>query len=127
MKLNFWKPDKKARLCYVANNVAYFTTTSLEEQWGDDWNDVPYEHNAGLPYDSSKKNSWEIVAVRFAGPFVTPRYGYTNSPYSVEIINKGVVPWLRTEEHEPNVVEIFAGVSIKKFAKLIKKGEGKIV
>ena len=37
-------------LCYVAANVAYFTTQALADQWGDDWNDAPYEHNAGTPY-----------------------------------------------------------------------------
>jgi hypothetical protein len=37
-------------LCYVSENFAWFTTRSLEEQWGDDWDDAPYEHNAGEPY-----------------------------------------------------------------------------
>ena len=37
-------------LCYVAGNFAYFTTKPLSEQWGDDWDDAPYEHNAGTPY-----------------------------------------------------------------------------
>ena len=31
--------------------MAYFTPVSLDEQWGDDWDDAPYEHNAGIPYD----------------------------------------------------------------------------
>jgi hypothetical protein len=38
------------RLCYVSDGLAYFTTRPVTEQWGDDWNDAPYEHNAGLPY-----------------------------------------------------------------------------
>lgn len=38
-------------LCYVRSPWAYFTTRPLFEQWGDDWNDAPYEHNAGEPYD----------------------------------------------------------------------------
>ena len=29
----------------------YYTTNSLDKQWGDDWNDSPYEHNAGIPYE----------------------------------------------------------------------------
>jgi len=24
----------------------------MEKQWGDDWDDVPYEHNAEPPYDN---------------------------------------------------------------------------
>ena len=38
------------RLCYVSGCFAYFTSKDLTEQWGDDWNDAPYEHNAGEPY-----------------------------------------------------------------------------
>ena len=40
----------KEKLCYVEGNIAYFTTQDLDKQWGDDWDDAPYEHNAGLPY-----------------------------------------------------------------------------
>ena len=36
-------------LCYVDAPWAYFTTRRLSEQWGDDWDDAPYEHNAGTP------------------------------------------------------------------------------
>lgn len=39
------------RLCYVEDGFAYFTTQRLADQWGDDWNDAPYEHNAGTPYE----------------------------------------------------------------------------
>lgn len=42
---------KDAHLCYVDGNFAYFTTRHLYDQCGDDWNDVPYEHNAGAPYE----------------------------------------------------------------------------
>lgn len=43
------------KLCYIDDNgysnqgVAYFTD-NLENQWGDDWDDAPYEHNAESPY-----------------------------------------------------------------------------
>ena len=39
------------KLCYIEKNFAYFTTQDLEKQWGDDWDDAPYEHNAGTPYE----------------------------------------------------------------------------
>lgn len=39
------------KLCYVKGSFAYFTTQELSKQWGDDWNDAPYEHNAGEPYE----------------------------------------------------------------------------
>jgi hypothetical protein len=38
------------KLCYVSGSFAWFTTQELSKQWGDDWNDAPYEHNAGSPY-----------------------------------------------------------------------------
>lgn len=38
-------------LCYVKEPWAYFTTQPLDKQWGDDWNDAPYEHNAEEPYE----------------------------------------------------------------------------
>ncbi len=47
----------EARLCYVTGNCAYFTTQPLEKQWGDDWNDAPYESNAGSPYGPHKSYS----------------------------------------------------------------------
>lgn len=39
------------RLCYIDGPWAYFTTQPVAEQWGDDWDDAPYEHNAGDPYE----------------------------------------------------------------------------
>lgn len=42
--------EPAAVLCYVSGGKAFFTTKPLSEQWGDDWNDSPYEHNAGEPY-----------------------------------------------------------------------------
>ena len=41
---------KPFKLCYVRHNILYFTD-SFEKQWGDDWDDAPYEHNAGEPYE----------------------------------------------------------------------------
>lgn len=43
-------PNDAAVLCYVDGQRAYFTTAKLADQWGDDWDDALYEHNAGEPY-----------------------------------------------------------------------------
>jgi hypothetical protein len=71
-------PDN-AKLCYVETCeddavTCYFTTAPLNEQWGDDWNDTPFEHNAGTPYapsiyhytDGTKgiKNDWDIASLQ---------------------------------------------------------------
>ena len=44
-----FKPED-FKLCYLTDIFAYFTTQELSKQWGDDWDDAPYEHNAGEPY-----------------------------------------------------------------------------
>ena len=80
-------------LCYIEGSWAYFTTRKLSEQWGDDWDDAPYEHNAGTPNDYSdhdKKDGrepWQIVKVAWDGDFEPPCEGHLNSPWSVEQIN----------------------------------------
>lgn len=85
---------------------AYFTDLEdFQEQWGDDWNDAPYEHNAGWPYDKIRTEEHTVLKVPFAvvsencngnSHWVKfPRdYGAGNSPFSVEEINAGAVPWI---------------------------------
>ena len=85
---------------------AYFTDLDdLQEQWGDDWNDAPYEHNAGWPYDSIRKDEHTILKIPFAVVSENNNgsnhwvkfpcdYGCGNSPFSVEEINAGAVPWI---------------------------------
>ena len=88
---------KNAVLCYIKGPWAFFTTQPLEEQWGDDWGDAPYEHNAGYPYGPREGESWEIIKIAWDGPFITPDDGVINSRYSVQAINRGDIAWLRPE------------------------------
>jgi hypothetical protein len=141
-------------LCYVDDNWAYFTTQDLADQWGDDWDDAPYEHNAETPYDPCWHNEprhvakrgglcgcspclrdwtvdgkprWEIIKVAFDGPFNRPADGHLNSPYSVQQINSGEVPWLRTSEYSnAQPVAIAAGTTLVKFCELIRRGNGTV-
>ena len=39
---------------------AYFTRLDLLEQWGDDWNDAPYDCNAEGPYENSEGDIIEV-------------------------------------------------------------------
>lgn len=110
------------RLCYVDNQWAYFTTQPLDKQWGDDWGDAPYEHNAGDPYAYSEydqkqgREPWEIIKVAWEGPLSAPCSGVLNSHYSVEMINAGLTPWLRTDEwHTGAPVAIMAGIGLQDF------------
>lgn len=46
--------DKMYKLCYVEDNILYFTD-DFEHQWADGWDDAPYQHNAGTPYPKHRK------------------------------------------------------------------------
>ena len=134
---------KNYKLCYIENNFAYFTTQDLDKQWGDDWDDAPYEHNAEQPYtpdiryftadrqekvetdwnaDGSPK--WEIMKIAFdcqrsATPAETAG---RNSPYSVQMINNKLIPWLTVYPQK----WLFAGVSIDSFVKFIEEAGGEV-
>lgn len=128
--------DDHYKLCYVRDSWVYFTTQSLEKQWGDDWNDIPFECNAGKPYEWDAEAyvpgdapAWDIVKVAYSGDFETPdsRCNSTNSPYSVEIINNGAVPWLSTSLYSPPPhTHIYAGVSYSEFVRLVQSAGGKV-
>lgn len=122
-------PDEpEFKLCYVDGAFAYFTTKDLHKQWGDDWNDAPYEHNAGEPYlpHGPDDGIWEIKKVAFDGPFETPADTTgLNSNYSVEDINACAVPWLYSRYSDVKV-SIFAGVTIEEFTEKVKRAGGKV-
>ena len=118
-------------LCYVDGCFAYFTTQSLNDQWGDDWNDAPYEHNAGTPYryhpvadKREGKAPWKIYKIAFDGPFVQPCDGHVNSEHSVQSINESHGWWLKTDRWCATHVRIDAGVTLGEFIKLIKSVGG---
>ena len=124
-----------------STHYAYFTPLPLTEQWGDDWNDAPYEHNAGIPYDdivtkTEDRDGYRLVAetmdvnilvVRFAirshNTSLPRDYDPLNSPFSVEMINNGVVAWLYDcaymEDGKKQHVTIHAGVSPYEFSEKI--------
>ena len=113
-------------LCYVDNPWAYFTTQPLEKQWGDDWNDAPYEYNAGTPYEWHEPDGeprWEIVTVGYHGDFWEPGDRTLNSPYSVETINAGAVPWLAPFGGSPG---LFAGAPLAEFKRFVWEHGGRI-
>ena len=119
-------------MCYVEGRIAYFTTQDLKEQWGDDWNDAPYEHNAEIPYqdwDAEREKRpprWEIVRLAFECPLSTPDAGTINSRYSVQRINAGAIAWLRDEFGDGKGVDIPAGTTLSEFKRLVKKSGGRV-
>lgn len=131
------------KLCYVDSEewsgepiTLYFTELDdISKQWGDDWNDRPYEHNAGEPYEydySQPEQGVEngrgiypkidIYKIMVAGGYdiLTPRTNMTNSPYSVEDINKGTVPWLTIKDRNDNPTFIKAGTTLYDTLKALK-------
>lgn len=118
------KKYKDYKLCYIDDGMAYFTRKKLSEQWGDDWNDSPYEHNAGEPYYENKD---DIIKIYFkAWAYKEPCDGHYNSPYSVQDINNMEVPWLEPRYKNEHLAPIFAGCSVNDFIDLILKAEGEV-
>jgi hypothetical protein len=136
-----------AFLCYMDGNFAFFTTQELAKQWGDDWNDAPYEHNAGEPYgptvfykETGPENDpkdwnedgtpkWEIIKMAWDGPFDPPCESHSNSPWSVAQINAGAVAWLTTSRwlnNKDDTIAIYAGVDIAEFKRLVELGGGAV-
>lgn len=132
------------KLCYIhedneyldSTKTLYFTEQDLKDAWGDDWDDIPYEHNSGIPYiyDYSqpeqgvkngvgiypKINILEVVMFNQCYPkFITPRTDKRNSQYSVKQINDKVVPWLTILKDDTSV-HIQAGTTFKEFLDIIK-------
>jgi hypothetical protein len=115
------------RLCYVTGPWAWFTTQEVTKQWGDDWDDAPYEHNAREPYTAYRKDEhWELLRVAWEGPFKAPCDGVLNSGFSVQQINRGDVAWLRpwSWTRDPSLRPIPAGTTFDEFRRLVEAAGG---
>lgn len=133
------------KLCYIRSSeyldepmTLYFTEKEIKDQWGDDWNDTPYEHNAGSPYEydysqpeMGVKNGVGIYpkiliykikleTTQYFPKLYTPRTNCLNSPYSVEDINSKKVPWITIENKDGSKVFIYAGMTVKEFLDIMK-------
>jgi hypothetical protein len=109
-------------LCYIKDCWAFFTTKPLSEQWGDDWNDAPYEHNAGIPYQDTPG---QITKLAWEANLDQPCDGHYNSPWSVEEINAGAVAWLRSPGYIDGAkIVIPAGTPLSQFKSLISTAGG---
>lgn len=107
-------------LCYVDAPWAYFTTQALEKQWGDDWDDAPYDLNAGPPYEwfpGRGGEPWEIVRIAFAEG--SHWFDLANNTVSVQEINRGARPWIIG-----STVVIPAGTPLSEFKRLIRQDGG---
>lgn len=115
------------RLCYVDLPWCYFTTQEISKQWGDDWNDAPYECNSGEPY---RGDGYSILKLAIE----SGRHGlnqpsdnnHGKSSYSVESINDGCCAWLESDKLERIKIKIMAGTMLHEFINLIVGIGGRI-
>jgi len=126
--------NPELKLCYIDGAWAYFTTQALADQIGDDWNDTPYECNAGAPYGWGEHDAkigrapWEIVKLAYDSPTLeTPsEHANGNSRYCVDHINAGLTPWLATYWGETPPVKVMAGASVAEFSRAVVASGGNV-
>lgn len=73
----------------------YLGADELKSWGGDDWNDAPYEHNAGTVYDEYVEAVVDC-AVPYDALVLEPanEYGVSNSPWCKDDMQAGKVPCL---------------------------------
>ncbi|GHV00105.1 hypothetical protein FACS1894211_06740 [Clostridia bacterium] len=69
----------------------YLGADDLENWWGDDWNDCPYECNAEEVYDQFV-TGYKDIAFDFDDIVYEPCEGEFNSPYTKEDMVKRKIP-----------------------------------
>lgn len=75
------------------NIVKLYLGETVNGIYGDDWNDTPYEHNAGTVYDKFYTDTVEIAFPLSTSVF-EPCFGYDNSPYCKKDFLFRKVPFL---------------------------------
>lgn len=93
-------------------NVVLFYLGTNGDQWGDDFNDRPYEHNAGTVYDEFVSGTKEVYFA-YGDVVREPCDGVTNSSYSKEDMIKRKVPCivvLKAEDAADTYWDDFASV-----------------
>jgi hypothetical protein len=106
---------RQAKLCYVQDGKCYFSSLPKDQWKGDDWDDRPYEHNASPPYE------YDFMVIVDSGRVSEPSQGFTNSPWSVDDINRGEAPWLIIDRNGNIPCAINAGITWKDFSLTMRK------
>jgi hypothetical protein len=69
----------------------YLGADDCKDYWGDDWDDAPYEHNAGPVYDEYVKDYVDYI-FPFDSFVLEPCDGAYNSEFSKEDMKKRTIP-----------------------------------
>ena len=103
----------------------------LKSNGGDDWDDIPYECNAGDPYDhwseliedneNKLKRKYKHHEIKHKVLYFETNDWSERTPnnYSVKDINKGKVAWLSTDKFN-----IYAKITYEEFIKIIEENDG---
>ncbi|CAN0626321.1 conserved protein of unknown function [Burkholderia multivorans] len=112
------------RLCFVRAPWAYFTCLPLDEQCGENWTAIPYQDVAKPPYSDSRT---QILKVAFDGPLLPPEAGRLAYSCSVEQINNGAAPWLRSENFfDGRSLVVMGGATLQAFVETIESAGGSV-
>ena len=108
----------------------------MKSNGGDDWDDRPYECNAGYPYNSWSeliednediwKRKWKGHPIKHKTLYFDIDDWSEKKPcdmgsFSVEDINKQAIAWIHTDNFN-----IFAGTTYENFIDIIEHNGGKI-
>lgn len=71
----------------------FYGDDDCQDYWGDDWDDIPYEHNAGMVYERYVKGYIDI-ALNMNYIVLEPSQSitYFNSPYSKQDMKDRMIP-----------------------------------
>ena len=100
----------------------YLGQDDLEKWHGDDWNDTPYEHNAGTVYEEFVSGE-RVMVFGFDDVVFEPADGELNSPYCKDDMIARKVPCicvLRTEDFSENEYMYYGFKSIVGNDKVIR-------
>ncbi|MBN3787586.1 hypothetical protein [Burkholderia sp. Ac-20353] len=113
------------RLCFVHAPWAYFTCLPLDEQCGESWATIPYQAVAKPPYSDSRT---QVLKVAFDAPLLLPpEAGRHGGAYSVEQINRGTAPWLRSENFlDANSLLVWGGATLQAFVETVESAGGTV-
>lgn len=96
--------------CWQGNTLRVYFGSSVEEITGDDFNDVPYEHNAGIVYSEYVKCVLDTM-IPFGYTICDPASelgNYENSTLCRDDFKSGEIPlfWItdETESHKNDLI-----------------------
>jgi hypothetical protein len=111
--------DYEKRLCIVRENFACFVS-DYENVRGDDWNDAPYDSNAGWPY-----KEFEQIEVYFdeGRCFHRPGASWSQQHYSLDKMREEKIPFIVCTGGGGNIIP---GMTLKAFIEIIKANGGAV-